>query len=236
MKSIVDQKLWRHLLRLLLTFHLFCLRSLFPQTTAWEAEATEDKVADIIRLERLSVAGGAELLTLFGKTQAAPGVEMAAGGIPLLSILRDTLGDEDPTNDRLRYVWMFTYTRPALAQQIAAAVPFLYGRLGNKKDSGRSVPPSFADLASKGPSLWNRFSWVLVQHGLFDAGDVLISSSTRTYRRNRENYYQGHLARALAILELFEAGPAIDPLFSPDEARQIRARLMLREKALGENG
>src|SRR5258707_15258931 len=52
------------------------------------------------RLERTPVPGGAELLTVFGHLSAkaaAPDQE-----VPLVSVLRDTLGDDDPANDRLR--------------------------------------------------------------------------------------------------------------------------------------
>ena len=187
-----------------------------------------------MRVEHLPIDGGAELVTLFGRVQAAPesGVGTGSAEIPLVSILRDSLGDEDPTNDRLRDVWMLTYTQPALTQQLAAAVPFFYSRVGNKGNSGETVPPPIADLIKKGACLWNRFSWALMQRS-FDASDLLIGSSTRTYRRNRQNYHQAHLARALAVLALCEGQQEIDPRFSAGEMQQIQAQLMLHERTLG---
>src|SRR5262245_32788638 len=62
------------------------------------------------RVERMPILGGAELITIFGK----PGLSVSsesADETPLVSVLRDTLGDDDPENDRLRYVWVFSYTR-----------------------------------------------------------------------------------------------------------------------------
>src|SRR5438045_2869892 len=62
------------------------------------------------RVEKVPVAGGAEIITIFARYQQqdvamqGPVVEM-----PLVSILRDTLGDESPENDRLRYVWKLSY-------------------------------------------------------------------------------------------------------------------------------
>jgi hypothetical protein len=190
--------------------------------------------SSIVRVERLPVAGGAELVTLIGKVQASPESRAGIGPaeIPLVSILRDSLGDDDPTNDRLRDVWMLTYTRPTLTQQVTAAVPFFYSRFGNKDESGESVPPPMTDLVKKGANLRNRFSWVLVQR-LLDASDMLIGSSTRTYRRNRDNYYQAHLGRALAVLALCEGQPEIDPRFFAGEIQQVQAQLMLHEKTLG---
>jgi hypothetical protein len=202
----------------------------------WQAEADRRSEASAtIRVERLPIAGGAELVTLFGRVQGAPenGATTGIVEIPLVSILRDSLGDQDPTNDRLRDVWMLTYTRPALTQQVAAAVPFFYNRFGNKKGSPETIPPPITDLLKKGPSPWNRFSWALVQQRLFDASDLLVGSSTRTYRRNRESYYQAHLGRTLAILTLCENQPEIDPGFSTGDLQQIQARLILHEKTLG---
>src|SRR5262249_61350765 len=74
------------------------------------------------RVERAEIAGGSELLTVFGQ-RADRG-----GEIPLLCVLRDTLGDRDTETDRLRYVWVLTSTRPTVPQPAAAAVPFFYLR------------------------------------------------------------------------------------------------------------
>ena len=82
--------------------------------------------ASPFRSEVTPVAGGAELMTIFAR-QSGEG-----GDLPLISVLRDTLGDDIPENDRLRYVWLHTYTRPTLKQRLAAAVPFLYTRTNNK--------------------------------------------------------------------------------------------------------
>src|SRR6185503_19749754 len=64
------------------------------------------------RLERLPVAGGAELITIFGRLDGMANQAGAGPDVPLVSIVRDTLGDANPENDRLRYVWMLTYTSP----------------------------------------------------------------------------------------------------------------------------
>jgi hypothetical protein len=43
--------------------------------------------------------------------------------MPLLAVFRDTLGDVDSANDRLRQVWVFTYASPAPPQRIAGGSP-----------------------------------------------------------------------------------------------------------------
>src|SRR6476661_3939425 len=79
------------------------------------------------RTETIKIDGGAELITIFAKQSnfsAASG--LSTSEMPLVSILKDTLGDDRAENDRLRFVWMLTYTRPSFWQRTAAFVPFLY--------------------------------------------------------------------------------------------------------------
>src|SRR5262245_21411660 len=98
-------------------------------------------LSQILRLEKIEVPGGAELITVQAKLS---GLESDKNDkwVPLVSILRDTLGDNVPENNRLRYVWPLTYTRPSGKQRLAAAIPFFYTRVGNKKSSSAPPPPA----------------------------------------------------------------------------------------------
>src|SRR5438045_11984 len=80
--------------------------------------------ASDFRVERHAVPGGSELLTVFG--QLTEGNAPGNPDVPLVSVLRDTLGDTNPDNDRLRYVWVLTSARPSLLQRAAASLPFFY--------------------------------------------------------------------------------------------------------------
>ena len=102
-------------------------------------------LSQIMRLERIEVEGGAELITVLARLD---GLEPTNNDkwIPLVSILRDTLGDKTVENNRLRYVWPLTYTRPSTKQRLAAAIPFFYARVGNK-DRSKNTPPPAIDLA-----------------------------------------------------------------------------------------
>src|SRR5882724_5650692 len=73
------------------------------------------------RLERLPIGNGAELLTIFGRLDSMRTTDAATPEVPLISVVRDTLADTDPDNDRLSYVWMLTYTRPNLMKRFASA-------------------------------------------------------------------------------------------------------------------
>src|SRR5260370_34113638 len=72
-----------------------------------------------LRVESLPVPGGAEFDTLIAKL---PG----GGELPMVSILVDTLGDADPSNDVLKNVWVLTCARPTLMQPVAAGLAFVY--------------------------------------------------------------------------------------------------------------
>ena len=101
--------------------------SVSPSTAA---DGTAD-LSKILRIEKNEVAGGAELITVHARLA---GLESDTNDkwVPMMSILRDTLGDLNSENDRLRYVWPLTYTRPTIKQRLAAAIPFFYTQVGSK--------------------------------------------------------------------------------------------------------
>ena len=208
-----------------------------------DSEDTLPRKADapLFRMETIPVGRDAEILTIFGslnglrgegasnKSEATKDAE-----VPLVSILRDTLGDKDAENDRLRYVWMLTYTRPTVLQRVASAVPFLYGRVGDRKSATRrGMPPPVIDLASPDRDVWQRFMWLALQNVVFNPYGVVAKSTTGAFRRNSSRYRQAHILRALAILSLYEAETGEKVAFSPEESKEIQSRLMLTSKTFG---
>lgn len=196
---------------------------------------TQAALPSCFRLERVSIAGGAELVTIFGSlsdgsSRASMNDEDA--DVPLVSILRDTLGDAARENDRLRYVWMHTYTRPTLRQRAASAVPFFYSRVGNRK-SADGVPPAVVDLAGGDREVWQRIFWSSLQTLLIDPVSLSVKASSRTYRRNLDDYRKAHVLRALAILSLYEDETGAQSAFTDEERREIQARLALTQKTFG---
>jgi hypothetical protein len=160
-------------------------------------------VASQFRIERLSLSGGAELLTIFGRLDGVREAGKPAPDVPLLSVVRDTLGDDNPENDRLRYVWMLTYTRPTLTKRIASAIPFLYQRVGNKRRVS-GTPSPILDLANVRRRTWNKFFWYGLQHAFFDSFGLPLKVSSRTYRQNNSDYRSAHVTQALAVLGTYE--------------------------------
>lgn len=225
-------------------------------------ETTTTTVPDQFRVEVLPIVGGAELLTIFGRLDGLK-TNRSAPEVPLISVLRDTLSDSDPENDRLSYVWMLTYTRPNLLKRAAAAVPFLYQHVGNQSQAPDRAPKPILDLSNPTRQTWNRFFWTGMQNIFLDTYGIPLKASSRTYRQNASDYRAGHVMQALSILDSYERlrqrsrdegellalganNPRSDdvvtdsttPLipknaFRPGEMLEMRARLILSAKTLG---
>ena len=179
----------------------------------------------------MEVSGGAELLTVQARlTGVDP--DKDDNWVPLVSILRDTLGDTNGENDRLRYVWPLTYTRPTLRQRFAAAIPFLYTRVGNKENLSDKPPPPALDLAAPETEVWDKIFWVAIQNILLDPYGTPVKASTSAYRKNASDYRKSHIIRALSVLALYEAVKG-DSAFTQSELSEIQARLLLTDKTFG---
>src|ERR1051325_2291587 len=155
------------------------------------------------RVERLRLDGGAELLTIFGRLDGMRSGAASAPEVPLISVVRDTLSDTSPENDRLRYVWMLSYTRPNLLKRIASAIPFLYQHVGNQAEAYNRPPRPILDLANPTRQTWNHFFWSGMQSVFLDSYGIPVKASTRTYRRNAADYRAGHVMQALSILDTY---------------------------------
>lgn len=230
--TIIERRTLRIIFSLLLTLSFASHNYLLLAQTTADGQPATAKPA--FRLERTQVAGGAELLTIFGSLDGLPHDDRQAAEVPLVSLLRDTLGDENPENDRLRYLWMLTYTKPTFWQKMASAVPFLYTRVGNKKSASKdSPPPPVIDLAGTENEVWQKFFWTALQSFVLDSYGIPVKAASRTYRRNVGDYRKAHVARALAILSLYETAAGGTQIFTAAEMHDIQARLMLTEKTLG---
>jgi hypothetical protein len=176
------------------------------------------------------VPGGAELITVHARLAGLESTDNDKW-VPLVSILRDTLGDNDAENNRLRYVWPLTYTRPTVKQRLAAAIPFFYARVGNKETLTR-VPPAALDLAAPENDVWDKIFWAALQNILLDTYGTPIKASTSSYRRNSSDYRRSHIIRALSVLALYQAVKG-ETVFTQSEMATIQARLLLSDKTFG---
>lgn len=183
------------------------------------------------RLERQPVADGAELITVFGRLQ-----NRASGSqdldVPLLSVLRDSLGDSDPANDRLRYVWILTSTRPTVWQRSTSALSFGYFRAGSRRDAKR-VPTPTLDLASPLRSVYGNLFSDGLQALELDPLGAAIRSTTRTYRGNSSDYTKLEVFQALAALDGLARDPATVPVLPQSQFQEIYSRLSLSTRTFG---
>src|SRR5437870_6476042 len=177
-----------------------------PEDSSRTSSDTEPTVTTQrqFRVERMPIAGGAELFTIFGRLDGMRAAGQPAPEIPLLSVVRDSLGDDNPENDRLRYLWMLTYTRPTLVKRVLSAVPFLYQQVGNKTPRSSNAPTPLIDLASTKRQTWNNFFWFGLQNGLFDSYGIPLKAASRSYRRNATDYRAAHVTQALSILSSYD--------------------------------
>src|SRR5512143_516187 len=167
--------------------------------------ATPDSQPPDFRVERQPVANGAELLTVFSSLPAG-GDAAYPGEIPLVSVLRDTLRDNDPENDRLRYIWVLTSARATVLQHAAAFVPFFYWRPDLGKNMDRK-PAATLDLGNTSKVVWNALAQSVIQAAAIDSNGALIRASTRRYRANLADQRQVNLMEGLTVISQLEEIP-----------------------------
>jgi len=185
----------------------------------------------VYSLKREPVNGGAELVTLFGR-QADPATGRQDLEVPLLSVLRDTLGDGDSNNDRLRYVWILTSTRPTPLQRAASAASILWFRAGARQHDNR-VPAPALDLGAPAKGVWTNLLGNSLQATKLDPLGMAVRASTRSYRGNFSDYRKLQLFQALEVLDGLELEKAGDSLLSDADFRQLYSRLSLSDRTLG---
>jgi hypothetical protein len=177
-------------------------------------------------LARVAVPGGSELLTVFGRLHGD-------NEVPLVSVLRDTLGDASPDNDRLRYIWVLNYSRPNLVQRAAAAIPFFYYRPVSREHASSRPPAPVLDLSAPGRRVWKDVFESSLQMLAFDPAGAAIRSTTRSYRTNSNDLQKVFTVQGLTLLARLDASNAEIQVFSSEEMFELQARLLLAEKKLG---
>lgn len=173
----------------------------------------------------------AQLLTLFCKSC---GTASAAGqDIPLISVLRDTLGNQDASNDKVTAVWLLTYSHPTLGQRTLAAVPFFYWSLsdGSARVKHNDTKPLLDLSAPEHPAV-NNVERQILQWTALDTIDTPVRASSRAYRTNEVDHERLHLEEANSYLLHAPVGSEPDEL-TTDERDFVMASLELRKKLLG---
>ena len=174
----------------------------------------------------MPVSGGAELLTVL-----VPALDDGEE-VPLVSVLRDTLGDQDPQNDRLRSVWVLTTANPSVLQRMKATVPFFYWRSSSNKKTS-SVARPLLDMSNASSSVWSSVAQSLTQVVALDSTAPMIRASSRRYLTNVVNRRRAQYVDALTVLSLIGEGSESRDALSEEEWLDIQARLMLGGQTFG---
>lgn len=175
-----------------------------------------------------SIEGTAQLLTLFCHSCR---IGKASDDVPLVAVLRDTLGDNNPENDRVTYVWLLTYARLNAGQRMLSAVPFFYWRVGAGSESGKDTAP-LMDLTAPQHPVLSEISRDLLQWTTLDPLTMPVRATSRAYRTNALDYERLHLQEAIGYLR--EAPSSGRPSeLTPLELDTVIARLELRKRLLG---
>ena len=186
----------------------------------------------LFRVEKMSLEVGADLITILARR---PRSEEHLNGprvdIPLVSVLRDTLADDEPDNDKLRYVWLHSHTSPSFVQRAAAFIPFFYFG-GAKRKIGNDPPPAVIDLGAGDKVFWNKLFWFLFQRLVLNDLVAVPRASAMQYRNNDLDLNRTAVADSMAALALFQAIQG-EKVLSDSELKDLQARLSLTDKTFG---
>ncbi len=192
-----------------------------PPTVHAQQSSAEPRVAALpaLHAERLELPSGAELVTILGHSPK--------GELPLVAVLNDTLGDTDAANDRLRYVWVFSYCAPSMKQRILAAIPFFYHGAFSRSVSDTTAPPVIFDFSRNPGGLWRRVVGYTTQAAVLDPAGWVFMAGSRTYIRNRDEYREAQLLNGLSVLSMFQDnGADTASLFPDSDVEQAYGRIV----------
>lgn len=199
-----------------------------------------------LRVEVVDVSGGAQLVIIVAQMKDTPD-ELT--DIPLTAVLRDTLGDDEPENDKLRYLWDFSYARPSWRQRFASAIPFFYFHPGSQTQGSRNSLSPLIDLSPNRNKLYLNWAQQIIGSATLKSQGLLFGPSLRTHERNTQDHRQAHIARAYEVFSMLgkqtrtESGtlsnslpppPILSPVLSGEEIQVAQARLGLSGRKLGE--
>lgn len=174
------------------------------------------------------VSGGAQLLTLF-----CQGCLHDEGSVPVVSVLRDTAGDNLAENDRVSYVWLLSVPHLGPGQRILSAVPFFYWRIGQGSDrlTGGDLRPQMNLTAPQDPMM-HGITRQLIQWTAFDPLAVWVRAPSRSYQSNAAENGRFHLEQTISYLRNAPALGGQNAL-TDGELKTVIARLELRKRLMG---
>jgi hypothetical protein len=154
--------------------------------------------------------------------------------VPLLSVLRDTLGDDRRENDRISYVWLLGMTHQSSTQRLLAAVPFFYWRVedGSTHINGNRRVKPLMDLTKPENPMVVQAMRDALQWTALDPLSMPVRATSRAYRTNEVAREGSHLEEAIGYLRQAPKSDSGEGL-TQAETDTVVARLELRKRLLG---
>jgi len=177
------------------------------------------------------VANGAEILTLFVSQPSDENKNREAGTVPILAVLRDSLGDPEHRTDRLRYVWILSSSRPTFQQEALSAIPFFHWHVNGRKLQPEQVPRPVVDLGNPTQHFKRQFWSEVIE---FSTSHLLASplrALPKPYLSNHSDHVRLKIIEAVSILQ--RAGVSEGEPLSRNELDTIIGRLILSKTVFG---
>jgi hypothetical protein len=210
---------------------LMCLAADIPLPQRLQTTMVAENGQPSYYWQATPVEDTAQLLTLF--CRACGTGANADANVPLVSVLRDTLGDANPGNDRITYIWLLSYSRLNVPQRILSAIPFFYWRVGDGSVSvSRHDTAPLLDLSAPQHPVLTEIGRDILQWTMLDPMTTAVRASSRAYRTNTLDQERLHLEEAIGYLQ---QAPVSDDgnALTPTQRDTVIARLELRTKLLG---
>jgi len=182
-----------------------------------------------VRLETRPIADGAELWTVF--VALPPHQSHKFSEMPVLSVIRDTLGESDPECARMRDVWLLTAGRASVTHRVASAIPFLY-LLHTPRPSDSPEAVRLLDFGNPARQTEVALLSAVVQGEMLDPAGRALRTTSRSYRMNDAEDRGARAAEAVAALAEVEDDPAT-PTGAAGDLERLHARLLLTKSLFG---
>jgi hypothetical protein len=193
--------------------------------------AAQDSVPAHYYWKSAPAGNSAQLVTLFCRSCEDAGD--SGRDIPLVAVLRDTLGGVNSEGDRITYIWLLTYSAPTWEKRMLSAVPFFYWKVGDGSGRvGDKEPKPLMNLAQPQRPVVSSALRNVVQWSVLDPVSMSVRASSRSYQNNWTDYERLHLEEAESYLQSAQAADD-DSGLSDSELHTVIARLELRKSMLG---
>jgi hypothetical protein len=178
---------------------------------------------------KTTVADNAELLTLFVTRSVRSAGSVARATIPVLAVLRDSLGDPDHRTDRIRYVWLLSSSRPGLQQQLLSALPFFYWHVGAQ---GKHPPKPLLDLRNPTHRLQQKAWETAILRIASGVPELEVGAKVNPFFANRSDHDRRSAGEALSVLRHAPSSEETGEL-SSSELDMIIGRVLLSTTTTG---